>query len=57
MQRELSEIATKYGTIKCKTYSAGGIAKQKPEFESLRAAALKHDVSIRRVISEFIKNL
>jgi uncharacterized protein (DUF111 family) len=45
----MQTVDTPYGPVVCKVSRWGGAVKVKPEYESLRAAALAADVPLRDV--------
>jgi len=52
LQKEQTEVQTKFGTIRVKTSHGHGIAKFKPEYEDIAAIALKENKSIQEVMDE-----
>ena len=53
LQRQLAKIATKYGEIAYKTCKTSEFVKHKPEFESIKSAAQKYNISLNEVVTEF----
>ncbi|MDR0671089.1 MAG: nickel pincer cofactor biosynthesis protein LarC [Oscillospiraceae bacterium] len=49
MDRAVQTVDTPYGPVVCKVSRRDGVVKAKPEYESLRAAALAADVPLRDV--------
>lgn len=56
LESETIPVTTPYGKISMKKSSGYGISHEKPEFEDVKAAALKHNVSLSDVYAS-IKNL
>jgi len=50
LQREQTEVQTKYGTVKVKTACGYGVKKSKPEYEDIAAIARKEGLSIQEVL-------
>jgi uncharacterized protein (DUF111 family) len=49
MSRETRKINTEYGELQVKRSQYGNIIKEKPEYESARAAAKLHDVTLDEI--------
>jgi uncharacterized protein (TIGR00299 family) protein len=53
LQREQTEVQTKYGAIRIKTASGFGVQKSKPEYEDVAKIAREKNLSIQDVLKEF----
>jgi uncharacterized protein (DUF111 family) len=52
LQREQTEVQTKYGTVRVKTSSGFGVKKSKPEYEDMAKIARENGVSIQDISKE-----
>jgi len=52
LQRERSEVQTKYGTVRIKTAFGYGVQKSKPEYDDLAKIAKERGISIQDVLKE-----
>ena len=52
LQREQTELQTKYGTIRIKTACGFGVRKTKPEYEDIAKIAREKGMSIQDVLKE-----
>jgi uncharacterized protein (TIGR00299 family) protein len=52
LQREQTEVQTKYGTGRIKTANGFGVQKTKPEYEDIAAIARENGMSIQDVLNE-----
>lgn len=55
MQREIKNVATKFGEIPVKFSSFDGVAKYKAEAEAVKSTAKRFNVSTKNIYSEVIK--
>jgi hypothetical protein len=53
VERQIEEVSTTFGTVRVKRSESGGFA---PEFDDCRRAALEHQVPLRVVFAEALKN-
>jgi len=49
LQREQTEVQTKYGTVRVKTAHGFGVKRSKPEYEDLARIALENGISIHEI--------
>jgi uncharacterized protein (DUF111 family) len=54
LQREQTEIQTKYGTVRVKNAYGFGVKKSKPEYEDVAAIARERGISIQDVLREIL---
>jgi uncharacterized protein (TIGR00299 family) protein len=54
LQKEQTEIQTKFGAVRIKTSHGFGVAKSKPEYEDIAKIARERNMSIREVLEEVI---
>ena len=52
LQREQSEVQTKFGAVKVKTSSGYGVKKSKPEYEDIAGIAREKNISIQDILKE-----
>jgi len=54
LQKEQTEIQTKFGAVRVKTSHGFGVTKSKPEYEDIAKIAREKNMSIREVLEEII---
>jgi uncharacterized protein (DUF111 family) len=58
LRREIQVVHTRFGDVNVKrSYLAGRMLHEKPEFEQCRKLALEHGVTLEEVQKEVYKNL